>query len=58
MTADGHHDPRGARIPTALVLSGGSATGAYQAGVLRGDSSISQYQLGKEGRRRCGEARH
>ena len=36
---------RRARIPTALVLSGGSAPGAYQAGVLRGDSSMSQYKL-------------
>ena len=36
MTAPAPADPRAARIATALVLSGGGARGAYQAGVLRG----------------------
>jgi NTE family protein len=36
MTAAEPHDPRASRIATALVLSGGGARGAYQAGVLRG----------------------
>lgn len=36
MTATRHADAGATRIPTALVLSGGGARGAYQAGVLRG----------------------
>lgn len=36
MTAPEPRDPHAVRIATALVLSGGGARGAYQAGVLRG----------------------